>query len=314
MRIAPSLLAALAALAFPAAALAAPPANDNYLASVPVQSAEFQVTVDTSEATTQADTFNPNREGQPLTGGDPENLSCKGVGFGKTVWYDLAPTYSGAVDLFAASSSFAPAVALYEYDPNNPKTVRLIDCTTAVGGHIREDVEGKHAYTVQLGGVGGAGGPLNFEADYFPDRDEDGEFDALDKCPRVAGTVGGCPPELKAVPAINYLAAGGGIRITRLVVDRVPKGAKVVAKCSGCGTQTVKAKKAGRVTLTKLIGRTVRAGGNVEIRVTLRKTGNGDYRFGATGNYFRWPVSGGRAGTRVTRCLNVKSNKPERCS
>src|SRR4051794_24086143 len=106
MRIAPSLLAALAALSFPAAALAAAPANDNYLASLPIDQAEFKVTVDTTDATTQADTFNPNREGQPLNGGDPENLICKGVGFGKTVWYDLAPRYFGSVDIFAAASSF----------------------------------------------------------------------------------------------------------------------------------------------------------------------------------------------------------------
>src|SRR4051794_10665509 len=153
MRFAPSLLAALAAFTFPAAAFAAAPANDNYLASQPVESSPFQVTVDTSEATTQLDTFNPNREGQPLSGGDPENLSCKGVTFGKTVWYDLLPTYSGAVELAVAATGFAPSVALYEYDPDNPKTARLIDCTTAVGGVLQPSVKGKHAYTIQVGGV-----------------------------------------------------------------------------------------------------------------------------------------------------------------
>ena len=42
--------------------------------------------MDTTEATTQVDTFNPNRDGQPLGGGDPETTTCNGVSFGKTVW------------------------------------------------------------------------------------------------------------------------------------------------------------------------------------------------------------------------------------
>ena len=68
----------------------------------------------------------------------------------------------------------------------------------------------------------------------------------------------------------------------------MPKGAKVVAKCGGCGSQTIKAKKAGRVTLTKLVGKTRRAPARtVEIRVTLGKTGTGTYSFGATGAYVK---------------------------
>src|SRR3954471_15890144 len=108
MRIAPSLLAALAALAFPATALAVPPGNDNYLASVPIEASPFQVTVDTTEATTQTDTYNPNREGVAFAGGTQEPLACKGVGFGKTVWYDLLPTESGALELSVAATGFAP--------------------------------------------------------------------------------------------------------------------------------------------------------------------------------------------------------------
>jgi len=314
MRIAPSLLAALAALSLPAAALAAAPDNDNYLASIPIGSAEFKVTVDTTDATTQADTFNPNREGQPLTGGDPENLTCKGTTFGKTVWYDLAPRYFGSVDIFAASGTFTPVVALYHYDPQNPKTAHLVDCTAAVGDHLRLDVKAGKSYTIQVGGVGNTGGSVNFESDYFPDRDKDGEFDELEKCPNVPGRVAACPPELKSTPAVNFGNVPGGIQITRLIVDRVPKGAKVVAKCSGCGSTTVKAKKTGRVILSKLIGKRVSKGGTIEIRVTLRKTGKGAYRFGATGSYFRWTVESGKISSRFSRCLNVKTSKIERCS
>ena len=76
---------------------------------------------------------------------------------------------------------------------------------------------------------------------------------------------------------------------------------------------TVKAKRTGRVTLSKLVGKTVRKGGKIEIRVTLAKTGTGIYRFGATGSYFRWTVEEGKLSSRFTGCLNVKSGKNERC-
>ena len=62
------------------------------------------------------------------------------------------------------------------------------------------------------------------------------------------------------VPSVGFDRTGNGVRISRLIVDRVPKGAKVVAKCSGCGSQTVRAKKTGTVSLTKLVGKSVRRG------------------------------------------------------
>ena len=89
----------------PALAAAAPPANDNYLASLPVDVAEFTATADTTEATTQPDLFDPSRTGMPLGGGQDEPLSCKGTTFGKTVWYDLAPQVSGGVQIRATGAS-----------------------------------------------------------------------------------------------------------------------------------------------------------------------------------------------------------------
>ena len=66
------LLIAAALLALPATAAAAPPPNDNYLASTTISSQEYRDSVDTTEATTQPDLFNPNRDGLPFGGGDPE--------------------------------------------------------------------------------------------------------------------------------------------------------------------------------------------------------------------------------------------------
>jgi hypothetical protein len=316
MRIVPSLIAAAAALAVVApSALAAPPVNDNYLASLPVDKVEFRSTVDLTEATTQPDIFNPSRDGQPLGGGTTENTVCKGTPFGKTAWFDLTPQSDGAIDVSAAGVGFTPVIVLYEWSQANSQITRLVDCTPVAGGRLALDVEKGRSYTIQLGAAGGIGGPATLSVDYFADTDGDGEYDALDKCPAVPGIArfGGCPPELRVVPSVGFDRTGNGVQISRLIVDRVPKGAKIVAKCSGCGSQTVKAKRFGRVSLSKLVGKNVRAGTKVEIRVTLGKSGSGTYVYGATGSYFEWPVRSGGLGARLTRCLNVKSSKIERC-
>ena len=308
-------LTAAACASAPALASAAPPVNDNYLSSLPVDQVEFTATTDTTEATTQADLFNPNRDGQPLGGGAAEPLDCKGTAFGKTVWYDLAPQVSGGLQLRA--TGFQTVVAVYEWNPQDSRITRLVDCSANAGvDDLLLSVKGKKNYTIQIGGAAGAGGALNFNALFFPDTDGDGILDDQpDKCKTVPGIerFGGCPPELKVVPSIGFDGSASGITIKRLIVDRVPKGAKVVAKCSGCGSQTIKAKRFGRVSLSKLVGKTVRAGTKIEIRVTLGKTGSDTYVYGATGSYFEWPVRAGGLGARVTRCLNVKSSKIERC-
>jgi hypothetical protein len=299
----------------PALAAAAPPANDNYLSSLPVDKTVFTATADTTEATTQPDLFNPSRTGAPLGGGDPETTNCKGTEFGKTVWYDLAPQVDGGVQLRA--TGFGTVVSVYEWNAQDSRITRLVDCSASAStDDLLLDVEGKKNYTIQVGGVGGAGGPLTVKADFFPDQDGDGILDDQpDKCKTVPGIerFGGCPPELKVTPSIGFDSTGNGITINRLNVDRVPKGAKVVAKCGGCGSQTVKAKRFGRISMTKLVGKNVRAGTKVEIKVTLAKTGTGTYKYGATGSYFAWPVRVGGIGARQANCLNVKTSKIERC-
>ena len=316
MRIASTLLATAVSLVAAAPALAAPPVNDNYLASLPVDRADFVTTFDTTEATTQPDLFNPSRDGQPLGGGSTENTMCKGTGFGRTVWFDLTTPNGGAAEISATAPGFTPVVAVYEWSESNSQITRLVDCSIVPGGRLQLELERGGNYTIQVGGVGGAGGAATLNVDYFADRDGDGEFDALDKCPDVPGIArfGGCPPELRVAPSLSWEPTGSGIRISRLAVDRVPKGARVVAKCSGCGSQTVRVKKTGTVTLNKLVGKTVRAGRNVEIRVTLGRTGRGNYRFGATGSYFKWPVRVDGLGKRVSRCIKAgTASKVESC-
>jgi hypothetical protein len=168
---------------------------------------------------------------------------------------------------------------------------------------------------VQLGGVNGAGGAINLNVDYFRDRDGDGELDALDDCPAEAGihAAGGCPPQLDVAPSVLYRLTGAGIAIRRLVVDRVPRGAKVIARCGGCPPTATRVRRAGRVALTRLVGRALRAGGNLQVRVTLGPGGRGKYRFGATGVAFTWPVRKDGLGTRRTQCLAATTGAVQSC-
>src|SRR5689334_7297656 len=118
-------LTAAACACAPAWASAAPPVNDNYLSSLLVDQVEFRTNVDTSEATTQSDLFNPNRDGQPLGGYEAEPADCNGTSFGKTVWYDLAPRVDGGVQIRANGTGFQTAVAVYEYGDDS-KIIRRV--------------------------------------------------------------------------------------------------------------------------------------------------------------------------------------------
>ncbi len=308
-------LAAAGLAAAPALAAAAPPANDAYLASSPVDKREFTASTDTTEATTQPDLFNPSRDGAPLGGAGPENTTCKGTPFGKTVWYDLAPQVDGGVVIRA--TGFATVVAVYEWSGTTSQITRMVECSAnASVDDLVVDVRGKRNYTIQVGGANGIGGPLNLKVDYFADRDRDAQIDDLDRCPTVAGIerFGGCPPELSSRPRLTFANTVSGIRITRLWVDRVPKGAKVVVRCGGCGSQTVTARRTGTVELSRFEGRAAGAGATISVKVTMARSGNGTYRFGATGKFQSWRVRAGGIKASPERCLNVRTGKSERCS
>jgi hypothetical protein len=312
MRIALLALSAAAFLAAPALAEAAPPPNDNYLASTPIDNADFQTTVDTTDASIQGDLWNPSRDGQPLGGYVAETTNCKGTNFGKTVWYDLAPQAGGYVQL-KASAAFGVQISLYEWGSDS-KIKKLVACGSGALDGLTAQVEAKHNYTVQVGGVDGAGGAITFGSSYFPDTDGDGKLDGDDDCLTIPGTSGGCPPRVSAVPALRYDPTGAGVRINGLVVDSVPKGAKLTVTCPGCGTQKVTASKQGTVKFPKLVGKTVRAGAKVTLKVTLGHTGTGKYKYGAIGSVFQWPVKSDGLGKRVNRCVAVKTGKVVTCS
>jgi hypothetical protein len=316
-----TLLLAVALLALPASAAAAPPPNDNYLASTTISGEEYRDSVDTTEATTQADTFEPSRDGLPTGGGgDPEPTSCAGGSFGKTAWWDFKPPSDGDVRV-RANGGFDVVVAVYTWKERTSRITRRVHCQNDEAGSedvLLPSLDRGINYTIQVGGANGAGGPLNFRFDFFPDTDGDGvRDDAPDECRTQAGIerFGGCPPELRAAPRISYTVSGTSLRITGLSIDDVPKGARAQVGCRRCGGRKVtrRARRSGTLRMPGFVGRLVPAGDRIEVRVTLGRTGTGRYRHGAIGKLYRWPVEPGRLGRRQTRCIQPGKRKPSRC-
>jgi hypothetical protein len=326
-----TLLAAAVAVAWPAlpaaTALAVPPANDNYLASLAINEpggslpAQFTAAVDTTEATTQPDLFDPNREGLPFGGGQPEPTSCPGgPAYGKTVWYDFSPPVPGGVEIVA--TGFDAAVAVYQWDPDTSRITRTLACQSAGPAptetvRIPRSLQAGGNYTIQIGGVADAGGPLDLQFNYFRDNDGDGTFnEEPDKCLDLPGipAFGGCPPVVRGGPRILFDRVGGGVRVTSLSVDRLDRGSRVEARCRRCGASLRRrVRRAGTLDVGGFTGRLVAAGDRITVRISHPRSGRGRYRFGAIERTVTWPVVGDRLGSRRERCSEPGSGDRIRC-
>lgn len=330
--------AVLASAVWAASASAVAPPNDNYLASSRMvrddQSVArfFHDVVDTREATTQADIFQPDAMGADLGGGPAEPTSCPPppgaapFSFGNTVWYDFAPEVAGGVEITA--SGFDTSVAVYRFSPQSSLPTGVVACQNLSAGPSEDvqisSVAGGANYTIQVGGVAGAAGiaagVLDFTFRFFPDRDADGVLDeAPDRCPSLPGVqaAGGCPPNLGAALRLAYQGNGHGVRLSRMTVVHVPAGARVDARCTRCGiSQKVTAKgSSGSVRLAKFLSRPLAAGGTIQVTVTHARTGSGPYRFGAFGTMITARVLSNAVAGQVTRCLRPGSKTPrKRCA
>jgi hypothetical protein len=321
----PALAAVLAVAAVPATASAVPP-NDNYLASTTINAAngalplEFHDVQDTSTATTQADIFDPDKNGQPLGGGPPEITTCGGVSYGKTVWYDFQPPTPGGVEIQTAG--FDNVVAVYRWDVNTSLITQTVGCFNDSTGPtedvlLQPEIKRRAHYTVQVGGVGGVGGSLDFKLTWFPDTDGDGVLDeAPDHCPHQKGirADAGCPPTVRATARLSFNHMAGGIQVTNLVVDHVFRRGVVQVRCGHCGSRVKRrARHAGSVRLSGFVGRVVHVGDFIEVRATQPRTGKGRLRFGAIGRSTRWRVTSSGISKSVTHCLAPGTNRRQRC-
>jgi hypothetical protein len=301
-------LVALIALVIPSVALAVAPVNDDYLKSKRINAPgarvpreEIKDTVDTTEATTQADLFVP-----AATGGGPETTTCQGRTYGKTVWYDLHPDVGGALEI--QTGGFDVAISVYQFDESTSKIVRRVSCSSESGAQdfIVPRVDGGKHYTIQVGGLdlgaGPLGGALQLTFQFFADRDGDGIFDPLDKCPDQSGVrdAGGCPPTLRSTPKLTATPTGSGIIVRKLSVFAT-KGAKVEVRCRrGCSGH--QARTAGLVSFPLLRGRALPAGARIEIFVTKAHS---------IGSYTRYDIVRGNF-KRTDRCLRPGSHTPRR--
>jgi hypothetical protein len=321
------LFAVLAAgLAVVPAAAAAPPRNDNYLSSLRLNDASgalserFGETVDTTEATTQGDLFDPSREGLPFGGSGPEPTTCGAASFGKTVWYDFVPPTPGAVSI--RTTGFDSAFAVYEFSLDTAQLGKLIACENESPGpsedrQIQRPLRAERGYTIQVGGVGGAGGPLEFAFEFFADRDGDELFDeAPDECLTLPGipAFGGCPPVVRGASRVLVANVSGGVQITRLLVDRGDRGARIEVSCGRCGPPVrARVRGGGTVRVRKVEGRMVRTGESIRVQMTHPRTRSGRFRYGAFGRVVRWPITSSGLGRSRATCTRPGSRREVRC-
>jgi hypothetical protein len=283
--------------------------NDNYLQSLrlndPNKQLERKDTLrdvrDTTSATTQADMFNP-----PQAGGPAEPTTCQGVGYGKTVWYDFYPDVTGLVRIRASGFDNVISVVPFNLKSAQPDLGSVL-CSNASSSTTEEflvRVRKGGSYSIQLGGVGAAGGNLEFLFDFLADTDGDGVLDDVDRCKRLDGpeSRGGCPQRLKGEVTLRASPTATGIELVGLSVAAT-KGSKVAVSCSrGCSKQVKKAK--SDVGFPGLRGRKLPAGSKLVIRVTKSK---------AIGAYTSYKIRAGNF-KKVERCMNPGSKKPrKRC-
>jgi hypothetical protein len=274
--------------------------------------------VDTTAATEQADLFNP-----PGSGGPAETLTCDGVPFGKTVWYDVYPNRNGNLRVLSVGTGFDPVIAIYRFRPGENVAPDLSEatCVNARTGPTEElivPVVAGRAYTMQVGGVNGGGGPLQGTFGFFRTTAD----------------------RLRADATLRATATPNGIRVAQLRVT-APRGARITVTCTrgGCRRQAQTGRAAGTLadpigpvspatssaarkgsaaaaqapraeaartrSFRNVAGRRLSAGSAIEIRVTRRN---------AIGAYIKYTVRRGNF-RKTTRCMNPGSTRPRRrCS
>ena len=152
-------------------------------------------------------------------------------------------------------------------------------------------------YSVQVGGVNGAGGALEFLFDFLADTDGDGVLDTVDRCDRFDGTArttavrggprwsrrcGPCPPRR-------------GIELVGLSAPA--KGSRIAVRCgAGCPPQVKRAR--STVAFPALAGRQP-SGRRLEIRVT---------RPGSFGAFVRYRILAGNF-KKSEGCMNPGSRR-----
>lgn len=256
--------------------------GDNYLESVSLNENDRVLTlrsggdtIDTRRATTQPDLFVPG--GTPS--GIAEPTTCNGVSYGKTVWYDFVPHVNGDVLLQASAFGFNPAMRVIRFDRRTFRPIGQLGCATQlVSGLVQVGVKGAKrgvGYSVQVGGVRGTGGVLEFDLNFRPYR-------------------------VRARARLRIRPTPTGVQVVSLVV-RPSRRARMTVRCRpGCGRPATRGRKG---TFKRLVGKRLRAGSRIFINVTRPDMLGTQLAIRITRGSFRDPVE---------RCLRPGSRRTSR--
>ena len=257
--------------------------GDHYLESVRINTNRisstlqgFSDSVDTSRATVQADLFRPggNRVGPR------EPTTCGNAVYGKTIWYDFLPTVDGDLLVQAAGAAFNPVISFVRFDTGDAPNFRPITtflCSNQGASSLEQlqqkGVKRGRGYSIQIGGVGNAGGATEVDVNFTPYR-------------------------VSATPKLAFQLTPSGIRLLNVLV-RSSKRVKVELGCKpSCG----RAVKRGRRVSVNFRKR-LRAGSRLIVRVT---------RGGEIGAYFSYRVRRNKRPVESQRCLNPGSRTPRK--
>lgn len=255
------------------------PVNDNYIDSLELnrpgtrlnRTDTLRAIPNTANATTQSDIFKP-----PASGGPPEITTCRGVSYGKTVWYDFYPDSDGNVRIRTAG--FDNVITLYRFDRHTllPLSHQCAHQGTFPSEELDASIKQGLAYTIQVGGVNGAGGPLQFLFDYFVPP----------------------PHRLTADSTLKARALSNGIQLLALSVS----SARTTHVAVDCGRFCAPQSKFGKSveSFPALNGINMPAGSQLHIRVTAPHS---------IGVYIQYNIVAGNF-TKVTRCTEPGSRKP----
>jgi len=151
------LAAALVAVGLPAAALAAPPANDDFANATVIDpsSLPFDDSVPLDEATTE--------------GVEPQNCYYTG----QSIWYAITPSSKGALRVDPAGSNFSDSVLnVYRQDGSGLGGLSFRGCA-AWGSPVAFSAEAGETYYVQAGKIYGGSGNLHIDVQSIPPPSND---------------------------------------------------------------------------------------------------------------------------------------------
>jgi hypothetical protein len=141
---------AVAAVAFPATALGAPPSNDDLGNATQISSLPFSDSVTIDEATTEA--------------GEPQYCAYDP----QTVWYAITPVADGTLRADPAGTNFFDSgINVYRQDGSGLGGLSFVGCS-AYGNPVTFDVQAAKTYYIQAGKINGGSGTLQLSVQVVP--------------------------------------------------------------------------------------------------------------------------------------------------